>query len=285
MKRWANRLGLSALVLLCGCGGGGYQAATRGATGGATGGSGGVSSPPPSSGPNVEGNWQFTMTSTVSGPPLTIGGSIRPSGSSVSGAVHIDGSKCFDLPSTVGLTGTLTGSNLSLTATSVDGQVITLSGSISDNTFTATHLPGEFIGTYAINGGCAGGDKGNVTGVIVPSLAGNWAGDLTSETGDTNRLTVTLAQGAANSEGIFGLSGTAFFEVGTCFKSAKIRPGTFPSGSYTVGRDVSLEIETDNGVIVFVGTSGHGGLIRGNYTLAGSSCEPAGTAYLSPWEY
>ena len=129
-------------------------------------------------------------------------------------------------------------------------------GSISDNTFTATHLPGEFIGTYAINGGCAGGDKGNVTGVIVSSLAGNWAGDLTSETGDTNRLTVTLAQGAANSEGIFGLSGTAFFEVGTCFKSAKITSGTFPSGSYTVGRDVSLEIETDNGVIVFVGTSG-----------------------------
>ena len=260
MKRWANILRLSALVLLCGCGGAGYQGTTRGGPGG----TGGVTSPPPSSGPNVEGNWQFSLTSTVSGPPMTIGGSISPSGSSVSGAVHINGSKCFDPVSTADLTGTLTGSDLSLTATSVDGQVITLTGSISDNTYTATHVPGEFIGTYAINGGCAGGDKGNVTGVMVPSLAGNWAGDFTSETGDTNRLAVTLAQGAATSEGIFGLTGTAFFEVGTCFKSAKITSGKFPAGSYVMGNSVSLEIQTDNGVIVLVGKAPGDGLIRGN---------------------
>jgi hypothetical protein len=226
------------------------------------------------------------MTSTISGaPPLTIGGSISSSGSSVSGAVHINGSNCFDPLSTAGLTGTLTGSDLSLTAASVDGQITTLTGSISDNTLTATHLPGEFIGTYTINGGCAGGDKGNVTGVKISSMAGNWAGDLTSETGDTNRLVVTLAQGAATSEGIFGLTGTAFFEVGTCFKSAKITSGKFPSGSYVMGNSVFLEIETDNGVIVFLGKAKGDGLIRGNYTLAGSTCEPSGTAYLSPWEY
>jgi len=224
------------------------------------------------------------MTSTVSGaPPLTIGGSISSSGRSVSGAVHINGSNCFDPLSTVSLTGTLTGSDLSLTAPSLDGQVTTLTGSISDNTLTATHLPGEFIGTYAINGGCAGGDKGNVTGVKISSMAGNWAGDLTSERGDTNRLVVTLAQGAATSEGIFGLTGTAFFEVGTCFKSAKIMSGTFPSGSYVMGNSVSLEIE--NGVIVLLGKAKGDGLIRGNYMLDGSTCEPSGTAYLSPWEY
>ena len=273
MKNLARIFWLLVLVLLCGCGGGGYQGSTGGAPGGA-------------SGPNIADDWQFSMTSTVSGAPsLTIGGSISPSGSSVSGAVHINGSNCFDPFSTVDLTGTLTGSDLSLTTTSVNGQVTTLTGSISDNTFTATHLPGEFIGTYAINGGCAGGDKGNVTGVKVSSMAGNWAGDLTSETGDTNRLTVTLAQGAGTSEGIFALSGTAFFEVGTCFKSAKIMSGTFPSGSYVMGESVSLEIETDNGVIVFLGTAEGDGLIRGNYTLVGSTCEPTGTAYLSPWEY
>jgi hypothetical protein len=199
--------------------------------------------------------------------------------------VHINGSNCFDPLSTIGLTGTLTGSDLSLTATSLDGQVTTLTGTISDNTFTATHLPGEFVGTYAINGGCAGGDKGNVTGVKISSMAGNWAGDLTSETGDTNRLVVSLAQGAATSEGIFSLTGSAGFEVGTCFKSAKIVSGTFPSGSYVMGNSVSLEIETDNGVIVFLGKAKGDGLIRGNYTLVGSTCEPTGTAYLSPWEY
>ncbi len=282
MKRWADLFWLSAVVLLCGCGGGGYQGTTRGTPGGA----GVVTSPPPSPGPNIEGNWEFSMTSRVSGvPPLTIGGSISSSGSSVSGAVHINGSNCFDPLSTASLTGTLTGSDFSLTSTSVDGQVTTLTGSVSDNTLTATHLPGQFIGTYTINGGCAGGDKGNVTGVKVSSMAGNWAGDLTSETGDTNRVVVALAQGAATSEGIFELAGTAFFEVGTCFKSAKITSGTFPSGSYIMGNSVSLEIETDNGVIVFVGKAKGDGLIRGNYTLAGSTCEPAGTGYLSPWEY
>jgi hypothetical protein len=280
MKRWSNILRLSALLLFCGCGGGAYQRPTGGTPLGA----GGVT--PPSSGPNIADNWQFSLTSNVSGaPPLTISGSISPSGSSVSGAVHINGSNCFDSLSTVDLTGSLTGSDLSLTATSVDGQVTTLTGMISDNTFTTTHVPGEFIGTYAINGGCAGGDKGNVTGVKISSLSRSWAGDFTSETGDINRLWVALNQGAPTSEGIFPLSGTAGFEVGTCFTSARIVSGTFPSGSYVMGNSVSLEIETDNGSIVLLGTLKDYGLIRGNYTLAGSTCEPAGIVYLSPWEY
>ncbi len=274
MKRWASILRLSALLLLCGCGGG-YKAAS--------GGSGGQNLPP-SSGSNIAGNWQFSTTSKVQGapPPLTFAGSISLSGSSASGAVHVNGSNCFDPLSTVTLTGTLTGSNLSLTSTPFAGQVATLTGNISHNPLTAS---GQFTGTYAIQGGCAAGDTGSVTGTEISSLAGNWAGDLTSETGDINRLVVTLAQGAPTSEGSFRLTGQAFFEVGTCFKSAQIVSGTFPSGSYVMGESVSLEIETDNGVIGFLGKAEGDGLIRGNYTLADSSCEPAGTAYLSPWEY
>jgi hypothetical protein len=55
---------------------------------------------------------------------MTIAGSITQSSSSVTGAVHVDGSNCFDQATRVGLTGTLTGSNLSLTSTSVNGQVL-----------------------------------------------------------------------------------------------------------------------------------------------------------------
>lgn len=275
MKLRASILRLSALVLLCGCGGG-YQG------GGTPGGTGGVTSPSP--GPNSVGNWQFSATSKVQGapPPLTFAGSISLTGSAASGAVHVNGSNCFDPLSTVALTGTLTGSNLSLTSTPFAGQVATLTGNISDNLLTGL---GQFTGSYAIQGGCAGGETGSVTGTEIPSLAGNWAGDLTSETGDVNRLVVTLAQGAPTSEGGFRLTGTAFFEAGTCFKSAKIVSGTFPSGSYVMGESVSLEIATDNGVIVFLGKANGDGLIRGSYTLAGSTCEPSGTAYLSPWEY
>jgi hypothetical protein len=215
-------------------------------------------------------------------PPLTIAGSISVSGRSASGAVHISGSNCFDRLTTVVLTGTLTGGNLSVTSASVAGQVATLTGSFSD---PGTNFPEQLTGTYAIKGGCAGGDEGKATGVKVGSMGGNWAGDLTSGTGDINRLTVTLVQGSATSEGIFGLTGTASFEVGTCFHSATIVSGTFPSGSYVVGDTVSLEIQTDNGVVVFLGTADGDGLIRGNYTLTGSTCEPTGTGYLSPWEY
>jgi hypothetical protein len=56
----------------------------------------------------------------------------------------------------MGLTGTLTGSNISLTSASIGGQVTTLTGSITDDAFT---------GTYTINGGCGNRDQGNVTGI------------------------------------------------------------------------------------------------------------------------
>jgi hypothetical protein len=45
--------------------------------------------------------------------------------------VHVDGSNCFDPLITVGLTGTLTDSNISLTSASVNRQVITLAGTVA----------------------------------------------------------------------------------------------------------------------------------------------------------
>jgi hypothetical protein len=273
MRHLASILWLSILVVLVGCGAGGR--ASGPASGPASG------STPPASDP--VNNWQFSTTSTVPGmPPLAIAGSISVSGSSANGAVHVTGSNCFDPLTAMDLTGTLTGTNISLTSTSVVGQVTTLTGTFND---PGGSQPGQFTGTYAINGGCAGGDQGNVTGVTAYPKGGFWAGNLTSATGDINRLTVTLAQGSATSEGTFGLTGPALFEVGTCFTSATIVSGTFPSGSYVLGNSVTLEIQTDNGVIVFVGADKGDGVIRGTYTLAGSTCEPTGTGYLSPWEY
>jgi hypothetical protein len=103
-------------------------------------------------------------------PPLTIAGSITESGSSVTGAVHVAGGSCFDQRNVIGLTGTVTDGNVSLTSASVDGQVITFSGSITIKANFADTL----IGTYAINGGCANGDQGNVTGYTVGAFNGSW---------------------------------------------------------------------------------------------------------------
>jgi len=215
-------------------------------------------------------------------PPLSIAASINQSDSSLSAAMHVNGGSCFDQQATVTLTGTMKEGSVSLTSEPVDGQVVAFTG-------TVKQIPGHpqtLELTYAITGGCSGGDQGNVTGAeFVRSVAGNWAGDLTSDTGDVNRLWVTLTQGSATSEGTYPITGTAGFEVGTCFKEATILTGTFPSGSYVLGKAVNLEVETDNGTVTLIGTMGNGGLIEGTYTIAGGTCGPAGTFYLSPWEY
>lgn len=274
MKRWVSILRLSALLLLCGCGGG-YN-----------------SPPSPGSNPgsNIVSNWQFSTTSTVPGTlPLTIAGSVNQSGGSISGAVHVDGSNCFDRPTTIALTGSLSGNTVSLTSASVAGQVITLTGSLTDHALTDAFSGGQFTGTYAINGGCANGDQGNVTGIKVPYIANILKGTFTAFGGETFDLTGDIAQhGGAGPEGSFGITGTATF-FGSCFTSGTFTPGAFPSGSFIMGTSVALRIETSNGTLDFVGTeSMANGQITGDYTVSGGACVQSGKAILvgtSPWDY
>lgn len=270
---------LSLVVLLCGCGGGKNPDPTSGR--------------PPTPSPTPQGqnsvsNWQFSTTSTVPGmPSLTIAGSINLSGSSVSGALHVNGSSCFDQLTTVALTGTVTGGNISLTSTSVAGQVTSFIGTITN--LAATYSAGQFTGMYSINGGCAAGDQGNVTGVKIPSIANLLNGTFTDSGGGTFNLSGDVAQDAsASSAGSFGVSGTATVNT-SCFGSGTITAGTFPSGSFIIGTSVALQIDTSNGMIVFVGTwDMNQGVISGNYTVSGGTCDQTGAAILvasSPWDY
>ena len=216
-------------------------------------------------------------------PALTIAGSINQSGSSVTGAVHVAGGRCFDQRNVIDLTGTLTDGNISLTSAPVDGQVITFAGSIT----TKANFPDTLAGTYAINGGCANGDQGNVTGYSVGAFNGSWYGNLTTAEGvNIHWGTNQLDQVGASSEGSFGLTGTFNFD-GACFNSGKLTSGTYPTPSFILGTSVALTVPTDNGTIAFLGTAGpdQGGLIEGTYTVTGGSCDSTGTGYLSPWEY
>jgi hypothetical protein len=257
---------LSALVVLCGCGGGGYQP------------------PPPGQPPlsaNISGNWQFSTTSKAGMTPLTIAGSINLSGSAASGAAHVDGSTCFAQPTTMGLTGTLTGSKISLTSASVAGQVTTFTGSITDTVFT---------GTYTIDGGCAGGDHGNVTGIKMPLINGQLTGTFTTSGNQSFNVVAQLSQGSASSEGSFGITGTVTFNA-SCLSAGTITSGTFPSASFILGTSVALDIKTANGTVAFRGTADPTtGNISGDYTVSGSACDQTGTAVLvltasSPWDY
>ena len=274
MKHLGSTLWLvSALVLLCGCGGGG----------GPKGGAGGIGPLEPSFsgvGVNIGGNWTFSTTSTVSAPPLTIAGSINQSGSSVSGAVHISGSNCFDQLTTMGLTGKLTGKNISLTSNSVAGQVTTFTGSITESAFT---------GTYTIKGGCADGDQGNITGVKIFTIGNTLSGTFTASGGKPFEMTADMAQSSNPSpEGSFAITGTATFRR-SCINSGTITPGTFPSASFIMGTSVALEIKTDNGTVAFLGTFNRDkSEIDGAYTVSGGSCDQTGIAVLvvsSPWDY
>jgi hypothetical protein len=262
MKYLANLSGLfSALVLLCGCGGGGK-----------------ISSPPPGPPPNIAGNWQLTTTSTAGMSPLTIAGSINQSSNSLAGAVHADGSACFDQLITIGFTGTLTGSNILLTFASIGGQVMTFTGNVTDTAFT---------GAYTIKGGCADGDHGNVTGFKIPSITGQLNGTFTTSGAGSFDVTAQLTQGNARSEGSFGISGTFTFGS-SCLRSGTITTGTFPSGSFIIGTSVTLEVETGNGTVVFHGTADPAtGEISGDYMVSGGTCAQSGTALFaaSPWDY
>ena len=268
---------LPVLLLLCACGG------TR------------ASSPAVTPGPiadptldlNVTGNWQFSTTSTAGMPPASIAGSIGQSGASVSGATHVDGSNCFDHLTTVGMTGTLTGSDLSLTSSSANGQVISFTGTISDDALNGTDS--AFTGTYTISGGCANGDHGSVTGIRIPFIGNTLNGTFTTSGGATFDVAGDEAQyGTPSTEGSYGISGTVSFRT-SCFSSGTVKPGTFPSGSFIIGTSVALEIKTDNGTVTFLGTLNRDrSEIRGAYTVVGGTCDDTGTAVLvvsSPWDY
>ena len=264
MKSLLSTVGpLLALVLLCGCGGG-YQTSTPG---------------PPPLFRDIAGNWEFKTTSLAGMPVLTIAGNINQSGAAASGGMHVDGSTCFDPMTITDFTGTLTGSNISVTIPAME-QVISFTGNITDTGFT---------GTFRIDGGCADGDHGDLTGIKIPSITSQLNGTLTNSGGDTIDVTAQLTQGSASLGGSFELSGAVTFGK-SCLSSGTIKPGNFPSGSFIIGTSVALEIETDNGMLAFRGTADQAaGVISGAYTIVGGTCNQTGTLIMltagNPWDY
>ena len=274
MRRLTIFLALLATALLSGCGGSrpvSTSTSTPSGTNPAT---------PPAS--TIARNWQFSATSSVSGnPPLAIAGSIGQNGSSISGALHVEGSSCFDQQTIMGLNGTVSDGSTSLTSTSLNGQVVTFTGNFLDN---------AFAGTYSVNGGCDNGDKGSVTGIAISLAdADGWSGNFTSSAQTTFNGKGNFAQSAsASSEGSLGITGTASFDS-PCFSSATLSPGTFPSGNFILGSLVSLEVVTDNGTLTFIGTVDPSTeIINGTYKVVGGTCDQTGTAVLAlggQWDY
>ena len=257
---------LSVLVLLGGCSGAGPVAGFQGGAGAAPSPAPTSPSPtppaptptPPSPNPTpsagtIDGNWSFTVTSAAPGTSLvTIGGIITQSGNTLGGVVHVKGWNCFDYMTAISLSGDLTDDKVSLSSTAVNGQVITVTGSVSKPVEAGPYI--VLAGTYTIRGGCADGDQGSVTGNTVDSVAGYWGGNFTAEDGSTFYVNGQLAEDGPSSEGSYGISGQIYTD-NSCLKSGTITSGIFPDASYILGSSVVMEIKTDNGVLTFLGTA------------------------------
>jgi hypothetical protein len=257
MRRHPHLLLLVFLALLCGCGG----------DGAATGGDGRQVTPPPTPPPplNVQGNWQFTIP--VGGefdPDITIAGSIIQSGDSLTGAVHLGGSDCFDHARTVNITGTINDPNVSFTLAESDGHTVAVKGSVANN---------ELTGTYSIEGSCVGGKQGAITGFKIRAFAGAWRANY----GQGFSGSATINQGPASPEGSFEITGT--IPDFQCFSgpvvSGTIVPGIFPSPSHILGQSVLMRVEMDDGGTVNIEalTSQDGRMIGGWYHYVGGTCD------------
>jgi hypothetical protein len=238
-------------LLLSGCGGG----------------SSSTPAPTPTPVPQLaftSGNWDFAAVSS-SGPSFLIGGNVVQTGSSVTGGLRVVNSACFTPSTAVPISGTISGQTANVTSAAVASQTIsaTLSGS-------ATSL----TGTYNVTGtGCAGGDKGNIAGVLVPSISGTWKGTFISNAVAHPSMGVTAAvtEGAPDPSGLFVLTGSATYVGSPCFAS-----GTATTGSAMAGRTVDVLLKNDDtSTVEFIGALNNPAAptqINGTYTVTGGLC-------------
>ncbi|MBI3477623.1 MAG: hypothetical protein HY010_17970 [Acidobacteria bacterium] len=163
----------------------------------------------------TQGNWAFVATSTA--PKLNkvistyvLGGNLSQSGNKLTGTLSVSNSGCIS-DQTLAFTGTVKGSDITLTSAAFDGNVISV---------TASGTKDSLTGNYTITGGCA--DEGTITAGAVPSLSGTWNGTLTPVFGRGNGIStvgvsVALVQSAAAAEnGSFELTGTLTYTGTAC---------------------------------------------------------------------
>lgn len=222
----------------------------------------------------TSGNWDFAGAS-VSGTNFVIGGNVTQSGSAISGTVRVINSTCFATTTAVPVSGSISGQTATITSASITNQTITatLSGSASSLT-----------GKYSVSGtGCAAGDSGTLSGVLVPSISGTWTGAFISSALGNPQVGVSapITEGAADSTGIFALSGSAAFSGSSCFST-----GTMATGSAIAGRITDVIIKNNDGSTAeFVGTLTNPAAptqMTGTYTVTGGLCDgDSGTGTLA----
>jgi hypothetical protein len=182
------------------------------------------------------GNWSMTAApnGTVANNNFYIGGNLTQSGTSLTGTMSVIGSlSCFAPSQIIPFTGTVKGTNVTLTSASVGGEVITIA---------ATGTNGSLAGTYSIAGGTScNGQTGTIAANPVPAISATWNGPVGSGTNVTLAIAFTEAV-TPSSDGTFALTGGLTFTGSTC------STGVIPANSsFIVGPYLVVNGYTDDG--------------------------------------
>ena len=197
-----------------------------------------ISTPPVTTG---TGNWSITgyyedTPNTFA--PYYIEGSLINTNGQITGVFHI-GTNCFGFSATdIPYTGTLDSkNNLSITSSSVNGQILTVQGLISSDGSTLSRA------NFAVTGGCSRsivgitrsdgpGAEETTTGVRIPSLSGTWTSAISTTGPATVISSELLTQSSApDVHGDYALTGTVTAQGSSCFSRGTLQSGSFVSGN------------------------------------------------------
>lgn len=180
------------------------------------------------------GNWSFEspFLNTTDAQLMIFGGSLNQSGRSLTGRMIVAFSDCDDAVGALVLSGEVRGNEFTLKTSSVNGQVVTVTGTITD--------PKTVTGAYSVAGGCADGAHGQIAGTYVPPLTGTWKA-TEDVNGSPMTITLKLTQSTTvTSEGLFPISGTVEYAGSSCAISGT----TEPNISFVTGGLVAVMVNT-----------------------------------------
>lgn len=216
----------------------------------------------------VTGNWAIMAASTVHlGSTFPVSVYLTSTQGTVTGVAHLL-SSCYGFATNVPLDGTVDASgNIVLTSAAVSNQVLSVTGKSS----TGTSLQS---GSYSVAGGCGGGDKGTLSGGVVPPLTGTYSGTVHSVSGINIGVVAQLTQTTVpDSNGYLHVAGTAAFSGSPCFSQTTIANATTDTlvlgGAFVTGFTAS----NPSASIATGGTiSADGKTVTIQYSVSGGLC-------------
>jgi hypothetical protein len=232
--------------------------------------------------PSLTGNWLLTakvpnprVLDANGNPTYTTADSwayLSQEGTSVSGTVVSNFFCAPEVPATFSFAGQFQNNRLSIFPLSA---FLNLAGSFTLQATVSSDLATIQSGTISGAWECNPYALLAVTGQQVPSVAGRWAGTLTSVSGPSATIFATLYESGPDSTGFPGIAGDMIFSNSPCFSSGTV-------AGNQIGTFLSAIVKTTNGTLeipqfensstiqvagdqLFVSYSVQGGTCNGDY--------------------